>query len=452
MSPPEDREIPISLRGIETILRVLDNTLKEPSSIRQISVETDLSLRVTKNILLELENLKLVEQIVEEGQVLAKWVLTNLGKKNAKAIEAPVQNGHGDPTKKLMDNLVIPKKIEVLTAQISSSHKAILTYFSQLQLDLSKAMGICFSVDQPAMAENLGQLIQKIKTIQNLIDTFRVNPLVYFSMKKKSSADQLSSKQKRALLIEILLLNQVMYNQISHTSSIASQMTTYMEQREAIKNKGFSFFIQLLREIGEELRIFTHMVQKRTVLEANHHILDEGSLLDLQKRPVTRTIVEKYLPEALPDNTKQEIIQNQLKLLISDILNRTHSTQNCMPLISLYALFSEQSPYMGIRISDLEEALEALAIQKLIVGIKTIKNGGEETYRVVQFTTQDLMVEEINLLRFALEKKSFSKSEIMQELEWDQKKTDNILTILTSNGLLRNSKSYLHGEIWYIVA
>ena len=165
MSPPEDREIPISLRGIENILRVLNNTLKEPASIRQISVETDLSMRVTKNILLELENLKQVEQIVEEGQIVAKWTLTNLGKKNADAIETPILNGHGDPTKKLMENLVIPKKIEDLNTQIASSHKAILTYFSQLQLDLSKSMGICFSADQPAIAENLGHLIQKIKTL-----------------------------------------------------------------------------------------------------------------------------------------------------------------------------------------------------------------------------------------------------------------------------------------------
>ena len=90
MSPPEDREIPISLRGIENILRVLNNTLKEPSSIRQISVETDLSMRVTKNILMELENLKQVEQIKEKTQKVAKWTLTALGKKNAKAIETPI--------------------------------------------------------------------------------------------------------------------------------------------------------------------------------------------------------------------------------------------------------------------------------------------------------------------------------------------------------------------------
>ena len=70
---PEDRELPISLRGIEAILKVFNSTLKEPSSIRQISVETDLSMRVTKNILTELENLKQVKQVVEEGQKTSKW-------------------------------------------------------------------------------------------------------------------------------------------------------------------------------------------------------------------------------------------------------------------------------------------------------------------------------------------------------------------------------------------
>ncbi len=70
------REIPISLRGIESILRVLNNELKDPSSIRQISEISGLSMRVAKNILMQLENLKQVERVVEKGQILPKWGLT----------------------------------------------------------------------------------------------------------------------------------------------------------------------------------------------------------------------------------------------------------------------------------------------------------------------------------------------------------------------------------------
>ena len=51
--PPDDREIPISLRGIEIILHSLHTSLRDPTSIRQISNETGLSMRVTKNILSE---------------------------------------------------------------------------------------------------------------------------------------------------------------------------------------------------------------------------------------------------------------------------------------------------------------------------------------------------------------------------------------------------------------
>jgi hypothetical protein len=40
----------------------------------------------------------------------------------------------------------------------------------------------------------------------------------------------------------------------------------------------------------------------------------------------------------------------------------------------------------------------------------------------------------------------------MNDLEWEKQKTQNILEILTSNGLLRHSNSYLNGEKWYIVS
>ena len=99
---PEDREIPISLRGIEIILRILNNNLREPSSIRQISKETGLSMRVTKNILSELENLKQVKQVVEKGQILPKWILTELGKQNANAIEDTEEIKELNPLERLL--------------------------------------------------------------------------------------------------------------------------------------------------------------------------------------------------------------------------------------------------------------------------------------------------------------------------------------------------------------
>ena len=55
------RELPISLQGIETILLFLNEKDKTTSSIRNISEQTRLSMRVVKNILLQLEKFNQVE-------------------------------------------------------------------------------------------------------------------------------------------------------------------------------------------------------------------------------------------------------------------------------------------------------------------------------------------------------------------------------------------------------
>ncbi|TXT55049.1 MAG: hypothetical protein BAJALOKI2v1_700014 [Promethearchaeota archaeon] len=75
------RDLPISLQGIEIILRYL-NQLTENNllSMRNISRNTDLSMRVVKNVLIQLETLNLVKRVVEKNKVLPKWGITKLGK------------------------------------------------------------------------------------------------------------------------------------------------------------------------------------------------------------------------------------------------------------------------------------------------------------------------------------------------------------------------------------
>jgi len=74
------RELPISLQGIETILQYLNKEGKVVSSIRSISGHTGLSMRVVKNILLQLEKFNQVERVIEKNNILPKWKITKFGK------------------------------------------------------------------------------------------------------------------------------------------------------------------------------------------------------------------------------------------------------------------------------------------------------------------------------------------------------------------------------------
>ena len=88
------RELPISLRGIETILLFLNKKVKTTSSIRNISEQTRLSMRVVKNILLQLEKFNQVERVTVKNNILPKWRITKFGKKvikEAKGIENTIK-------------------------------------------------------------------------------------------------------------------------------------------------------------------------------------------------------------------------------------------------------------------------------------------------------------------------------------------------------------------------
>ena len=64
------RDLPISLQGIETILLFLNEKDKKASSIRNISEQTGLSMRVVKNILLQLERFTQVERFIESSKLV----------------------------------------------------------------------------------------------------------------------------------------------------------------------------------------------------------------------------------------------------------------------------------------------------------------------------------------------------------------------------------------------
>ena len=75
------RDLPISLQGIEKILICLNNNYKVSLSIREISKKSKLSMRVVKNVLLQLEKFNQVERVIEGNNIIPKWRITKFGKR-----------------------------------------------------------------------------------------------------------------------------------------------------------------------------------------------------------------------------------------------------------------------------------------------------------------------------------------------------------------------------------
>ena len=75
------RELPISLQGIEKILICLNDNYKVSLSIREISKKSKLSMRVVKNILLQLEKFNQLERVIEGNNLIPKWRITKFGKR-----------------------------------------------------------------------------------------------------------------------------------------------------------------------------------------------------------------------------------------------------------------------------------------------------------------------------------------------------------------------------------
>ncbi len=446
------REIPISLRGIESILRVLNNELKDPSSIRQISELTGLSMRVAKNILMQLENLKQVERIVEKGQILPKWGLTGLGKANAKAIEKS-SNGLNKKTshrllEHLINNIQIPKNADEQNSKIGATHRNFLNLVDKIKLNLSKSMGICYNLEQPIFAERLGSIIRKLKSIKTNFSSFRVNPLSFYDLQKKGTKKKITARKKKDFLSEILFINQILLNQLNIISELELEINKNLEQ------ENYRLFNEIYNQIADQIRILNYLLQKRTSVDDGIHILAEDELILLQKNKVGLSLLKKFLPPLIQDDRKEEMLKECLLSLISDLLvenSKNYNKPYNIPLVSFYDLAKDQCKFTGFSVENLEQVLIQIAEQGLISGIIEIKDDENHIFKIVQLKPYDVSVDEIKLIRLAIRLKFLSMADVMENLGWNQSKVEKHLQTMTNNGLLRHSQSYLQGDKWYIL-
>ena len=64
----------------------------------------------------------------------------------------------------------------------------------------------------------------------------------------------------------------------------------------------------------------------------------------------------------------------------------------------------------------------------------------------------DISEDESNLISFALKLQKFTLADMIEASGWTMAKITKILNTLTELGIIKYSKSFLHGEQWYIVS
>jgi len=297
MTPKDEeknREIPISLRGIESILLALQHKLKKPASIRQISELSNLSMRVTKNILLQLEILRQVERVVDKGQILPKWQLTRLGRNIVSAMETgsdqkPVIQPFLGISERLLKNISNPKSIEELNAKIGATHHNGLNLLNGIRLSLSKSMGICYDRDRTQYAECLGNIIKTLMNLKTNFSTLRSNPNAYYSLQKKGRKP-ISARAKKEFLAEILFINQIILNQLNFILELQIEVSRHLEY------ENYSIVREFLYDFIDQTRLLTYLLQKRRTVDDGIHIFTDIEIKSLLKNNFSKALLEKITP------------------------------------------------------------------------------------------------------------------------------------------------------------
>jgi len=447
-------KLPKSLQGIEKVLLCLNETDDKNSSMRSIHRKTGLSLRVIKNILLQLEKFNQVERVFEGDSLQAKWRITKFGKKVVK--EANLKKDFEDIANKweydLIDSITIPKKREDLEYKNKGIYNEINSKFSELQVNLSKMIGPVMNSNNPVFEDLLNFIIVRIDYLQQQFSNIPINPLGSLELKKVGEeSKKLSKKEQKELLIEIYFLNSLILNELKKIDMIYDKFFRSMEKKAF--QKGFG----IANDLSDEIRILTSLVNKRKALKPDYHILSPENLIKLEKN--------QYEPGILDDLIEIEISEEEKLAELQEILLRFHAKVNegeihfenhtneiltNIPLYALYQLIKDEHPELYFTIEQLEDVIFQMTEDGLIPGLKAIRGDSNQLLKVVQLKPHDISKDEERLMSFAMQFEAFNLADMIKATGWRKEKTKKMLDDLTEIGILRKSKSILHGERWYI--
>jgi len=449
------RDLPISLQGIETILLFLNEKDKKASSIRNISEQTGLSMRVVKNILLQLERFTQVERFIEKNNILPKWRITKFGKrviKEAKGIEKSIKFPSRED--ELIYGINIPDSLEGIKQVSKQKQDSIISELNTIQVELSKLLGPILNINNPVFEDLISFIIKRIKFLKTRVSNLPLDPIASYTIKKVGEKQRKISKQEeKDLFLEIFFFNSIILNELKRISDFNTNLSHFIEN-EAISNA-----YTLAKDLREEIRMLTSLIYQRESINVNSHILSEDDLKQLSKYKVDSKILDNIIQIPMSNDTKQETIKDVvlkfLAMLDKDekqLNDHNYEITENIPLFALYHLILDENPSLHFTIEELEQIIDSLADDGYIPGIKIIQEDEDHYLKIVQLKAHDISEDESKLISLATKFQKFSLADMIDAIGWSKDKLLKILNDLTTDGILKYSKSFLHGENWYIIS
>ncbi len=449
------RELPKSLQGIETILIYLREKEKDSLSIRNISENTGLSMRVAKNILLQLEKFYQVERVVEKNYILPKWRITKFGKrviKEARGIENSIQ--YLSREDELVSNIIVPTNIENLKDKIKQYKELIVSKLKSIQVELSKMLGTILNSNDPIFEDLFSIIINRIKFLRVKFSNLPKDPLAVYQIRKKDEKQQKHSKEEvKNLLLEIFFYDSVILNELNRLNDFNKNLSQFLDKEEI--SKGYL----TTKDLREEIRILSKLIYDRESLNIKFHVISSENLKAISKNKIRADILNNIIDLPISKEEQTEGIKELILKFIS-MLNKGEKQlkdynidigEN-IPLYLFHQLVMDENPNINITIDKLEEIINSLAEEGYLPGIKIIQEDEDHYLKLVQFKVQDISKKELELIAKALEFQSFTLADMVGATGWSTKQLSDILHHLSEVGILKYSKNYLHGDRWYIVS
>lgn len=449
------RELPKSLQGIEIMLIYLNERSKEPLSIRNISENTGLSMRVTKNIILQLEKFNQIERVVEKNNILPKWKITKFGKKVIKEATGEEKDIEFlSREDELISNITIPEDKEKIKSRSNEKLQANISQLNDLQIDISKTLGQILNINDPIFEDLLSLILKKLKFLKQKITDLPLDPLAKYKIKRKDGKQRKVSKEEEKLLFtEILFFNSLILNQIKRIFDFKIKLSRFIE------NEAFPNAFSIAKNLREEIRTLSSLIGQRISLNLDIHLLSKEELKLLEKNKITTDMLDKIIDiQTTKEDTTKGIKELVLKFIAK--LNRSDGQLNnhikeiseSIPLYELYELILDSNPNLHFTIETLEQVINTLADDGYLSGIKTIQGDEDHYLKLVQFKLIDISKNELELISNALKLQNFTLADMVGATGWSTNQVKKTLNHLSDIGILRYSKSYLQGERWFIVS
>ena len=457
MTPKDQniREIPKSLQGIELVLRYLSTRKKKATSIRNISNNTDLSIRVVKNILLQLEKFNQIERVLEKNNVVPKWKITKFGRRvlkeaNGRFTQQDIYIKHED----LLSNIIVPSSLEELNEKTKKKNELLISNLGYILAELSKLLGPVLNLGEPQLEDLFSFFIKRIKIIKENLSNLPPDPTAIYNLEKMGAKKRkISKKEIKSLLIEIFFFNSIIENELKRIPEFINELFNLIESK-AISKANLT-----LKELRNEIRLLTNLVNQRLLLSIDSHVLKDEDLIQIQKNNISKDILD----DIIKISTSNDIVGDGIKEIVLKYLSmidkgqkiikdQNYEISEFIPLYLLHQLILDEKTNIYFSLEQLEENLNELAESGYLPGIKIIKDDQNNEYKVLQLKASDINEDETNLVKIAIKLQKFTIADVISETGWNKEKCLKLLMKLTELGIMKYSKSFLHGESWYVIS